>query len=200
MFSQQSYFDALGVCYRLQQELGPVARAEIHLFAYLSCLLALYKEHPVSEWGYYFAVTQDGYPYSPDLDAALDALVSGGSLAADKDGYLAVSPYGAETLNELDTLALFRRRAPFLEGACGSVLALPVGSIRDALAQEVGIRGALLLSQSRRLPTDAGLSLLYEQFRVLNESIGVNVDDLMIPAIVWLTYLIEAAASAVPES
>ena len=200
MFSQQSYFDALDVCRRLQETLGPVARAEVHLFAYLSCLLALYRSQPVSEWGYYFAVTPDGYPYSPDLDAALDILISSGDLQTDRDGYLAMSDYGAETLRELNTLGLFQPRTSFLEGACSSVLALPVGSIRDALSQEVGIRNALALSQSRRLPTDVGLNLLYAQFRALSEAIGVNVDDLLIPAVVWLTYLIKTASTSLAET
>ncbi len=191
MFTHQSYFDALNVCDRLQRSVGSVATAEIHLFAYIACLLSLYRGRPVGEWGYHFAVTNEGYPYSPEIDSALRSLTANRSILVAKDDFLMLSQIGGDEIAELNSLATLRDRIPFLESACECALILPIGSIRTALAQEVNIRGALLLAQARLLLTGVELDLLYEQFEVLTKAIGVNVDDLMVPAVVWITYLSE---------
>ncbi|MCP4698062.1 MAG: hypothetical protein GY862_14590 [Gammaproteobacteria bacterium] len=44
-----AYFDCLSISARLEKTLGSVFKGEIYLFAYLACLLSLYKKHPVSD-------------------------------------------------------------------------------------------------------------------------------------------------------
>lgn len=195
MGDQDAYFDALTICERLGPTLGPVASSEVHLLAYLSCLLSLYRGRAVGTWGYTFAVTREGYPYSPGVQDALDTLVTRGNLATDGDGFLSTTAAGSAELGALRTLAAFRERGPYLDGACGSTLALPVGTIRDAIAHAPDVKGALQLGQSRLLFSKSGLDLLYEQFAALSQAVGVDVEDLMVPAFVWLTYLLEVSSS-----
>ena len=94
MRSPRAYYDALHLCSQLQASLESVARAEVHLFAYLGSLLAAYRGQIPDDWGYGFAVTPDGYPFSRDLDASLDLLVRRGRLLADEDGYFTTSSHG----------------------------------------------------------------------------------------------------------
>lgn len=174
----------------MQNSLGNVASTEIQLFAYLSCLLSLYKGQQASAWGYDFAITKLSYPYSPELDQAIDVLVSNGCLKLSNE-YITVTEFGKEEYTFLKSLFQFSTREDFIDGACSSLLALPVGAIRNALYQETDIKGAVALAQSRLLLTESGVDALYEQFGALSTSIGVEVDDLMVPAVVWLSYLLK---------
>jgi hypothetical protein len=168
------------------------ARGEIHLFSYLACLLSLYEGKPAAEWGYSFAVTDSGYPFSGDIQDCLQFMTTSGLLHPRDEyagEYFNVSTSGKQEQNNLSQLSEFAEREPFLAGACSSLLALPIGSIRIALKNDLGIKGALALKQARLLLTETTLDLLYEQLGALSNSIGVNTKDLMVPAVVWLTYL-----------
>ncbi len=191
---QDAYFDVLSICDRLRPTLGPVAPAEVHLLAYLGCLLALYRGRAVGRWGCTFAATEEGYPYSPDVQAALGTLIRRGDLATDSDGFLTVTSSGERELGLLRSLAAFQEREEYLGGACGSTLALPTGTIREAVAFAPDVRGALRTEQSRLLLTKSGLDRLYEQFATLGKVVGVDVADPMVPAVVWLTYILEVCA------
>ncbi|MCB0171946.1 MAG: hypothetical protein KDJ97_15470 [Anaerolineae bacterium] len=189
MINHYAYFDTLSLVSRLQKQLGEVAQLEIHLFSYLACLLSLYKGRSVTEWGYQFAITkQQTYPFSPDLDSAIRHLIYVGKLNI-TDQYVNLSDIGQKEYEFMNTLLQYSDREQFLDGSCSSLLSLPVGIIRDALYQDPNIKGSLELSQSRRLLTETGLENLYEQFAALSSTIGVEIEDLMVPATVWLTYL-----------
>lgn len=195
MTNHFAYFDALSLVYRLQNSLGNVAQLEIHLFSYLACLLSLYRGMSVTEWGYEFAITkQQTYPYSPNLNDAINLLVHNRKLN-ETDQYVDLSKIGQTEYEFLSTLSQYSDREVFLDGACSSLLTLPPATIRDALYQDPNIMGAIELSQSRKLLTDSGLDNLHEQFAALSAAIGIEVEDLMVPATIWLTYLSEIQSS-----
>lgn len=190
MINPFAYFDSLSICRRLQNTLGNVAIAEIYLFAYLSCLLSLYKKLPASSWEYQFSITKEGYPYSIALDTSVQDHINNGLLIG-KEYYLELTESGKEVYNQLRTLELNYCREPFIEGACSTILAMPVGIIRKSLSQESVIKSALELSQSRMLLTDAEQGVIYEQFSTLSSVIGMEVKELIVPALVWLKCLSE---------
>jgi len=188
-------FDSLSICRRLQHNLGNAAVAEVYLFAYLSCLLSLFKQHPASSWQYRFSITQDGYPYSADLDNAIKTLMGGILLEADEYQYVRLTKEGNDIYESLASLEQNSQREPFIEGACSTILAMPVGLIRRSLSSEPEIRGALELSQSRVLLSTAGLDSLHGQFNELSAVIGIDTKELMVPAMVWLEYLAESRSA-----
>lgn len=190
MINPFAYFDSLSICRRLQNTLGNAAIAEIYLFAYLSCLLSLYKKLPASSWEYQFSITKEGYPYSTALDTSVQDHINNGLLIG-KEYYLELTESGKEVHNQLCTLELNYWREPFIEGACSTILAMPVGIIRKSLSQESVIKSALELSQSRMLLTDAEQGIIYEQFSTLSSVIGMEVKELIVPALVWLKCLSE---------
>ena len=161
------------------------------MFAYLASLLAAYRGQIPREWGYIFAVTPDGYPFSRDLDSSLDLLVRTGRLLTDEDGYLSISVRGLTDLEILGTLATVRRNRLFVEGACGAALVMPVGVIRDALGQEWDLQRVPSVSRAELLPTEIGSELRREHFSALRAALPSDPGDLMIPAVVWLSYLSE---------
>jgi len=190
MLNPFAYFDCLCIGIRLHRFLGDFSIPEIHLFSYLSCLLSLYKGRPVSDWNYDFSITLNGYPYSADLDGSINNLIEAGYFKAE-NRYIEITAAGEKEYDNLVGLTLNSNREPFIDGACASVLSLPVGVIRSAISQESEIDTAIALSQSRKLLTDAGLTILYDQFKALSTVISLDIEDLMVPSVVWLSYLSE---------
>jgi hypothetical protein len=71
----EDYFDCLAIAVGTPRSVAPLSVQELHLFSYLACLLALFEGRPVADWGYRFALTSKGYPFSAEFEAARQALV-----------------------------------------------------------------------------------------------------------------------------
>jgi hypothetical protein len=189
MLNPEGLFDCLYIAAQLQDRLGNVAEVELHTFAYLACLLSLYRHRPVADWGYAFAGTKNGSPFSHDLSEAVQILRLAGCFRAEGN-LLLLTERGKVERVELQELSDLSARLPFLEGACGSALCLPVGLIRHALLNEPTLRPSVKHDASRPLLEGPGTELLYEQFRTLSNLVGVKVDELMVPAVAWLSFLL----------
>lgn len=192
MVNPYAYFDCLSIGKRLQEFSGDFAAAEIHLFAYLACLLWLYKKRPVADWEYLFAGTKDGSPFSPDINKALYLQSSSGFI--EQFGYyLQITDIGLEEYALLRSLSQNSKRETFIDGACSSILALPIGTIREAIFQEPELERVSKSPRAELLLDDRRVEGLYAQFETLSATIGVDVENLMVPAVVWLTYLSQIA-------
>jgi hypothetical protein len=192
MVNPYAAFDSLYIASELTGKLQGASVADLHVFAYLGCLLSLYRRRPVADWGYGFAGTRDGSPFSPELESAVRALSAIGYLHLSEGG-VKVTATGREELVALQQLSQNRDRIVYLEPACSSGLAMPVGVIHHALAQEPTLRPATSLAATRPLLDGPYLPRLYEQFAVLGRTVGVEHQDLLIPATVWLGYLWRAS-------
>lgn len=186
--SHQASHDALTVVGTLEHALNGVTPAEVHLLAYLSCLLSLYGGCAAADWGYDFVRSEWGAPFSAELGSAIDKLRARGYLAS-KHGALRTTGGGIAFSNFLRERDEHSWRNPYLDGACSSVLALPVGIVRAALREEPSLRHANLHTHPRLLLSRSETDELYDQFRALSQVIGPTVDDLLVPSVVWLSYL-----------
>jgi hypothetical protein len=188
-----AFFDALAIGARLQRTLDGAAISEIHLFAYLACLLSLYRGNPVSDWGYDFVATENGSPFSAELERTIPFIIREG-LAKERNRYIRLTDRGYEEYRDLNELEQNRRRGEFLDASCSSVLALPLGVIRSAMSTDHDMKLAAQLGDTRRLLTETAIGDLHDAFSALSEEIGIQVQDLMVPAVVWLNYLAHADA------
>jgi hypothetical protein len=186
----QAAFDVLSITRRLEQALDGVTRAEIHLLAYVACLLAMFRRVPAAEWGYGFIRSQWGAPFSAEIEGALVMLAEGGLVRIRRET-LAMTTAGEEMLGFLDGTVEHGWRIQYLEGACDSALAMSAGVIRDALRQEPGLRRASVHHEPRNLLGAGEDAALYEQFGILSSVVSVEVSDLMVPSVLWLSYLKE---------
>ncbi|HEY3801979.1 MAG TPA: hypothetical protein VGL61_05200 [Kofleriaceae bacterium] len=195
-------FDALTIGVQLTGALGSAGRSEIHLFSYLACLLALYETKPVTEWGYSFAGTQDGSPFSPELNDAIDSLVRTGSLTAKSEAgdFFIVEKTGAQEHADLRGIESLALRERYLEGACSSLLSIPIGRIRMGLQKEPSLAQVAPGRAPRPLLEGIAYDELYVQLEALHQSLGNVVTDLLVPAVVWLSYLAKNAERPVSES
>ena len=192
MVSPYAAFDSLYIAAALKNNVPYPVAAEIYVLAYLAALLSLYRGQPVADWGYGFAGTREGSPFSPEISEAIRALTSAGFLRS-SERRIEITESGIAELSTLKDFSQNKERIVYLEPACSSTLTMPVGVIRHALAQEPTLKPASLLATTRTLLDGPYLSKLYDQFEALGHTVGVEHGDLLIPATVWLGYLWRAS-------
>ncbi|MFE4412339.1 hypothetical protein [Streptomyces sp. NPDC056821] len=180
-------YDTLSISKELSAVSGGATEGEISLFAYLSCLLSVYKGNAPADWGYRFSATHAASPYSDELSSAVRELSLSGLLVTGESG-LQPTDRGTDELNAYSSLVRFVSRRPYLEGACGSTLLMPLPRVGESISAEPSLRRALELSSKRELLGDGGREDLLEHFKAVEEAVP-EAEDLLIPAIVWLEYL-----------
>ncbi|MFJ8127437.1 hypothetical protein [Streptomyces hydrogenans] len=183
-------FDHLFVVGELSKAGQSLNLSEVQIFIYLACMLGLYNGRPVAKWGYSFVATPDSSPFSIELFEASDSLVTSG-LVTNDDGFMMISERGQKELDRWERLTRFTPRVPYLRGATGAAVAMPLSFVKEGVELEPQLHNARALKHSRHLLDDAGISQIYRHFQVLESSLGKNVPDYMIPAVVWLSFLLE---------
>lgn len=190
MLDPVATYDCLFISCRLQKRFEGFAPAELHLLAYLACLLSVYRKSPAADWGYGFIGTEFGAPFSQEIDRAIRELVER-QLFSEKDDKLIAAPECFEETELFGSLSFYESRNDCLNGACASILAFSVGIVREALSQEPELNRAKALASTRELLDGPGLQLLYEQFDALTVALGSELRDLRLPSVAWLTALIQ---------
>lgn len=182
-------YDTLFVGNKLQRYIGDFNSSEVQLFCYFSCLLSLYEGNPTSFWGYKFIKNDLGVPLSTDVYNALDCLLRNNELEK-VDNYYQITNDGKSKCEILSELGRFEDRNKYLEAACESLLALPIGYIRNSIISDPIVRAANNSSVRTLIDEENGaVALLYEQFELLKEAIDSKDSDLFVPAVTWLKYL-----------
>lgn len=184
----EAYLDALVIMNDAPASVLPMSVNEMHLYSYLGCVLALFKGKPVADWGYPYAITSEGFPWSAELDQAREAQCASGLIEVDDRGMMRARPW--ELAAELDTvlsLGSWSERRPWLRAAVECALALPMGSIRHAVSRSPGVATPFLLGQRGRLLEPADTKLLYEEYAVVSQVLGAGAQDILSPAVIWLS-------------
>jgi len=184
--SPEAFFDAATIINRLAPELGGVSKFEIQRVASLACLLALYDGNPLAEWGYLLIRSDFGAPFGADLNAALELLVSRSMMTLSEGRY---SPPREDAVRlQVFLSERFELRQRWLIPACDSALFLPASTLAAGIDGEPTSMSAALQDTGQPLLANSAQSLLYEQIQALRKVLGVTVDDLLTPSMVWMTY------------
>ncbi len=185
----QAYFDVLAIANDTPQSSQPLSVVEMHLFSYLACVLALFRGASIAQWGYTYAVTSDGFPFSGDFENARKSVVTAGLLVSDEEELL--RPVQPELNDELKLVESFgawtEERRSFLRTATDCTLVLPTGSIRFAVNRTAGIETPVKLGQKRLLLSRDEVDLLYDEYKVVGDALGPDADDQLSPAVLWLS-------------
>lgn len=183
-------FDVLYITCSLRRIAGGVVAAELHLFAYLACVLSLYRGSMADNWGYTFVGTELGAPFSPDLDTAIAELANRGFLARTADR-MRPSTEAEDRLRAFQALQLNRERVDCLYAACSSTSVFSLGMIGGALAHDPELRRSRKVPLTRQLLDRSGRASLYRHFEALRKGLPQRDVDLRVPAVVWLAALHE---------
>jgi hypothetical protein len=190
MVNPDASFDCLFVLGELAKTDQSLNLSEIQIFIYLACMLGLYDGRAVAKWGYAFVATPDSSPFSVELLEASESLISSGFVIS-SDEFMTISDRGQRELLRWERLSKFSPRVPYLRGATGAAVAMPLTVVKEGVELEPQLRNARSLRHSRHLLDDAGVSQIYRHFQVLESSLGKDIPDYMIPAVVWLSFLLE---------
>lgn len=187
--SPTAYCDVLVIANDAPRSTLPMSIIEMHLFSYLACVLGLFEGEPIAAWGYEYAVTAEGFPFSGEFEEARKGVVSAGLMELDDQGLLA--PRQPDLAKELGTMLtvshLARQRRAWLRTATECTLALPLGSIRLAINQTPGLVTPIKLGQTSKLLESDDVTLLYEEYKVVSSVLGADAKDKLSPAVLWLS-------------
>ena len=186
--NQLPTIDCLFTASRLQRQFGGFAAGELHLFAYIGCLLSLYRKRPFAEWGYVFVSTEFGAPFSRWIENSIQQLLQRGAFVERPDR-LQIVPVAANTLTDLLRLEMYRERLECLNAAVSTASSFSPGIVRTAISNEPELLRTRELHTCRTLLEEPARELIYEQFQALHEAVGGESTDLRIPAVAWLTAL-----------
>ncbi|MDU4002415.1 hypothetical protein [Pluralibacter gergoviae] len=184
-----AYFDSLMIMDEMPASLRPISFVEYHLYSYLSCVLALFKGESISSWGYKYTVTEYGFPFSNELQHAIDFLLNRGFIYSDENGLFHPNDdiISAELNNFSHDKSLINRRELIsIALQCG--LNIPSGAIRNAIKNSPGMSLSTSLAQAAPLLDDEdNIDILYEEYDVISKMIGKENKDLLSPAVIWLS-------------
>jgi hypothetical protein len=184
----EAYVDGLVIMNDAPASVLPMSVNEMHLYSYLGCIFALFKGKPIADWGYPYSITSEGFPWSAEFDQARETLCSSGLIEVDDRGLM--TPRPSELAAELDTvlgLGPWTERRPWLRAAVDCALALPVGSIRHAISRSPGVATSFFLGQRGRLLEPADATLLYAEYEIVSAVLGAEAQDVLSPAVIWLS-------------
>jgi hypothetical protein len=184
----EAYVDGLVILKDARTSVLPMSVNEMHLYSYLGCIFALFKGKPVADWGYPYSITSEGFPWSAEFDYARETMCTTGLIEVDDNGMM--TPRPVELAAELDTvlgLGPWRERRLWLRAAVECALALPIGSIRHAISRSPGVASSFFLGQRGRLLEPADATLLYEEYAIVSAVLGAEAQDVLSPAVIWLS-------------
>lgn len=184
----EAYGDCLAIMAVAPKSILPISIIEMHLFSYLACIMSLFDGQLVADWEYRFALTKEGFPFSPQLEGARRKIIKRGLLTTHSNATLSPeNPRFSQEINLFDGLASFSRRKQWIKTATECTLALPLGSIRYALEGLPSIREAIKLNQNQTLLQKNEIAQLHEDYRIVLKALEDDVTDPLAPAVVWLS-------------
>jgi hypothetical protein len=199
MSAPSAYFDMLSLGERMSDLVEGFSRPELHLLSYASCLLSLYEGHPIAEWGYEFISAENGLPFSEDIDKAIDFALDLGHIHR-QGALMLLTEDGATELGELRHLEGNKPRERYLGGAADSLLVLNPGNVREAFNYDPSISYFKEGQHTDWVLTEPVVERFYNNFDQLRKALAYDADDLSVPMVSWLKYLIQIGRSNLDDS
>lgn len=167
--------------------ISPITVAELHLYAYLGNLTALKAGSPISDWGYRFSITESGFPFSYSLDEARNNLITRSVIWNEPKGLVPNEERYELELALFNQLSQSARRKVWLKTALDCVLNLPSGSIRYAINKTPGVSVNLRDRRTSMLLKDSDIENIYDEFKIIDEILDKNEQNVLQPMILWLS-------------
>lgn len=184
----ETFYDSLSLAHKLDDILDGYKLEEIHLFSYFSSILFIYKGNVLVDWKYKYIIDEQGYPFSNDLNTAIERHIQNGFFDKNQSGdFYLITSRGTDEFNKFKQLPSFKKREEYIDAACTTNILVPSSQTLRALLNDPEINKAKLLRNNQWLSqTDT-----YKKFREISEAVGVITDDVIIPAVTWVNYINE---------
>lgn len=183
-FNHNALYDSISIAHKLDDYLDAFKFEEIQLFSYFSSILFVYEGNTSDQWSYRYIVNK-GYPYSSQLQEALDRDLNNGWFERSSDFYR-VSARGIDELNKFKKLDAFKPREKYLEAACTTSILMPYKETIRALSSDANLAKASVINNNQWME----YALVSSKFKEISEQLGVPSGDLTIPSLSWLQHLL----------
>lgn len=186
----EAFYDSLSLANKLDNFLDGFRVEEIHLFSYFSSILYLYRQNTITEWNYRFIISENGYPFSDDINEAINRHIQNG-LFDEKETYCTITSRGTDEFNKFKALSSFKKREECLNAACTTSILMPYSQTLRALLNDPQI---VREKENQNRPW-LEQSNIYPKFQELSQAVGVPINDLLLPAVTWISYINELEAN-----
>lgn len=194
MNNPSAYFDVLSLGERIGDLVEGSSRPELHLFSYAACLLSLYEGQPAADWGYEFVATENGLPFSQEIDVAINTALGLGLLHV-HGALIMLTGDGRTELIALREMQGSKVRDRYLAGAADALLVFNPGNVREAFNYDPAISYLKKGNRTDWLLTTPVVERLYSNFEQLRAALAYDARDLSVPLVSWLKYLIQIGRS-----
>jgi hypothetical protein len=188
LINPETQFDALTIGIKLYDYFDGFKREELQLFAYFSSIFFFYTRNPRidDEWGYDFIVDENGFPFSQNLNLAYEQHLLNRNFET-KDRFSIITQEGVKLFDKTKNHSLFKNREKAIDTACTASILVSYEKTERALLNDDEIIKAKSIGNQPILDRKN----IYNKIREISKKVGAPIDDLIIPAVSWLNYLIE---------
>lgn len=189
----EANFDLLYLLKISTKKYNELHLSEINTLIYLSQLLSVYDSHNIEEWEYYFSYHSLGGPYCSEIINEINDMVRVGTITRTEIGedyYTIINfDYVNNLIESLIHFGRFKWRINYLNASLNACLTKTLPSLSRAIKQEPAISKAIELNKKIILHKTENDNI-YDYFRMLNDALGNVREDILIPASIFIDYLL----------
>ncbi len=181
----EAFFDSLSIAHKLDNFLDGFEENEIHLFSYFSAILFHYAGNLTDEWKYKFVISENGFPHSIDINDAIKRNVLNGYFE-ENGSYMIITGRGTDQYNNFSkNFPTYINREKYIDAACSTSVLIPYNETKKALLNDPN------LMKTAQIRNQDWISFNYDKLKKITKAIGAPVDELLIPAVSWIEYLLK---------
>ncbi len=188
----EAFFDSISISKKLDDSLDSFKIPEIHLFSYFASLLFIYKGNSLDDWNYKFVIDKTGYPFSEELQTAIDRHIKNGLLESRGD-FFVITSRGNDEYSKFKNLPTLVSREQVINAACTTSILVPYSETQRALLNDPELLKAKAIGNNPWIEH----THVYKKFKEISEAVGAPVDDIIIPAVSWINFILQNNAEKI---
>jgi hypothetical protein len=182
--SIESLFDSLSVGVKLYNYFDGFKRDEIQLFSYFSSVLFPYTKEPLSEWKYKYTIDKSGYPFSQEVNFAIDSHLLNGNFE-EKENFLVVTARGMKTFDDFKELSSFQNREKAINASCTTSIMIPFKETEEALLKDPEYHKQDIENN----PDWVNQEFAIDRIKKVSNALGVPIENIIASSVSWIRYL-----------
>jgi hypothetical protein len=182
--SPESLFDSLSIGVKLYNYFDGFKRNEIQLFSYFSSVLFPYTKEPLSEWKYKYTIDESGYPFSSDVNFAIESHLLSGNFE-EKENFVVLTARGMKTFDDIKELKSFQNREKAINASCTTSIMIPFKETEEALLKDPEYNKQNIENNRDWINQEFAIDRIKE----VSIALGVPIENLIASSVSWIKYL-----------
>lgn len=180
----ESLFDSLSIGVKLYNYFDGFSRKDMQLFSYFSSVLFPYTKEPLKEWKYKYMLDDSNYPFSSDVNSAIDSHLRNGYFE-EKENLIVVTTRGMKTFDDIKDLKSFQNRELAINASCTTSIMIPFKETEEALLKDPEYNKQKIDNNPNWIEQDFAI----KRIKDVSDALGVPIDNLIVSSTSWIRYL-----------